>query len=101
MNKESVIKGDFIVKIRAYPGGKTEVVYEDQIRLSVFDKLNKEAEKLDKVLDDLDPEVYKRSFESISVDISKFRGKEISLEFEYTPLGDGRPRLLLDDVEVN
>ncbi|MEZ4919397.1 MAG: hypothetical protein R2792_09855 [Saprospiraceae bacterium] len=101
MNKESVIKGDFIVKIRAYPGGKTEVVYEDQIRLSVFDKLNKEAEKLDKVLDDLDPEVYKRSFESISVDISKFSGKEISLEFEYTPLGDGRPRLLLDDVEVN
>ena len=62
--------------------------------------ISDELEKINQTLETSDFDAYKKDFEEVKIDVSEFKGKIIELEFFYTPKGNGKPKLIIDEVQL-
>ena len=99
IDKSQVKTGDLKVLIIDTKTGAKETVYKESIRLSL-NEINRAVGNLR--LSKLTAKRTKRSvrIKSNSVDISKYRGKEVEIVFAYKAGGLSKAQLFLDDVSV-
>ncbi|MBI1226600.1 MAG: hypothetical protein GC192_15310 [Bacteroidetes bacterium] len=95
--------GEALLSINFSGSEGSEVIYSEKISQSLT-KFNNGLNVVNTVLNggELPPATNPEDkFETITVDISRFRGKVVELEFRYETLGMGRPVLIIDDVSIN
>jgi hypothetical protein len=100
VNKEKIIRADLSLKVIDVKSGESEIIYLDKIRVNLLDKLNSDLEELDESIENLDFDNFNEKFEDVNVSISKYRGRLVSIVFEYTPIGNSKPRLYIDNLKI-
>lgn len=99
LDKTSVGEAEFKVFLLS-SSSKSEILKE-KISQSIAN-INKGIGILNKALEGNLPQKEKQEdkFIDVKVDISKYRGQAVELEFSYETLGIGKPKLIIDDVRI-
>lgn len=98
VHKEKVTKADFLLIIREVDAGVEEVVYSDNIRINIMDKLKEDVNELGEGIENLDFDSFKEKFTDVTVNMASYRGKAVEIIFEYTAIGNGKQKLYIDNV---
>lgn len=101
MHKGRLKKADLKVMIKAIEDGAVTTIYEEEIRISALGNISNELNKVSQTLETSEFDAYKKKFEEVKIDVSAFKGKVVELEFFYLPIGSGKPKLFIDDVQFS
>lgn len=101
LDKSKVGEANFKIMLTDISTMKMEEIYSEKISQSLT-KFNQGLNDLNKTLESGEITITKKEgkFDIISVDLSRYAGKTVSLELSYETLGLGKPALIIDDVSI-
>jgi len=101
LDKSKVGEANFKIMLTDISTMKLEEIYTEKVSQSLT-KLNQGLSDFNRTLETGEITIKKKEgkFDIISVDISKYAGKTVSLELSYETLGMGKPALIIDDLSI-